>query len=150
MFFLLCLTQCTMYKFTFDFSEILNCICAEIIFVFANWLVLIFSKTLSMLFGRYDCTIDVYFFDILFPICETDECIRPQNTHWLKQWILAPHLWQATVAAALLFPTSRSHTHISSNICNGSEFQRVLTQVMLDVYRHGSIAKQYMIKVSNF
>ena len=71
-------------------------------------------------------------------ICETDECIRHRNTHWLKQWILAPHLlnytlfWQATAAAVLVkvAPTlpnyvSRSQTHISSNICNGSEFQRI-------------------------
>ena len=40
---------------------ILNCICAEITLVFANWMDLIFSKALPMQFGRCKCAILVYF-----------------------------------------------------------------------------------------
>ena len=145
MFFLLCLTQCTLYKFTFDFSEILNCICAEIIFVFANWLVLIFSKTLPMLFGRYEwlCNWCIFLWN---PISYLWNWWMHQTAEYslAKTMNLGASPLAGDSSCCSPLPNfQESHTYFEQYL----QWVRVSKGFKVgDVYRHGSIAKQYMIK----
>ena len=102
---------------------ILKCICAEITLVFANWMdSIFFQDSAHAIWAMKVCNLSVFLCRSVL-ICDSDQCIRLQNTH---RWILALHLLnyarlrQATVAAVDVkvtpaFPkyVSRNQTHIS-------------------------------------